>query len=107
MLADQIPPSEWTNPHALLIVLGKFNKGNLSHTLPKCRAFMKGSTREENALNCWYTTSCACHAVPHSAQGHSDHVMVHVVPAHRWLSKLAVRIAKKWNSEAVESLGLF
>ena len=35
ILADQILSVEHTNPASLVIVLGDFNKGNLSHELPK------------------------------------------------------------------------
>ena len=35
MLADQILSAEQANPDSLVIVLGNFNKGNLSHELPK------------------------------------------------------------------------
>ena len=107
-LADQILSVERTNPDSLVIVLGDFNKGNLTHELPKYRQFIKCPTREENILDhCYTTVSSAYHAVPRAALGHSDHVMIHLIPAYRQklkLSKPAVRTSKKWTSEAVEDL---
>ncbi|KAK3531512.1 hypothetical protein QTP70_023859 [Hemibagrus guttatus] len=43
-LADEIQSVERTNPDALVIVLGDFNKGNLSHKLPKYKQFIKCPT---------------------------------------------------------------
>ena len=40
LLADQILSVEQTNPDSLVIVLGDFNKGNLSHELPKYKQFI-------------------------------------------------------------------
>ncbi|XP_075911483.1 uncharacterized protein LOC142906815 [Petromyzon marinus] len=108
MLADQILSVERANPDSLVIVLGDFNKGNLSHELPKYIQFIKCPTREGNTLDhCYTTVSRAYHAVPRAALGHSDHAMVHLIPAYRQKLKLckpAVRTSKQWTSEAVEDL---
>ena len=108
MLADQILCVERTNPDSLVIVLGDFNKGNLSRELPKYKQFIKCPTREENILDhCYTTVSRAYHAVPRAALGLSDHVMVHLIPAYRQKLKLCkpvVRTSKQWTSEAVEDL---
>ena len=107
-LADLVLNVERTNPDSLVIVLGDFNKGNLTHELPKYRQFIKCPTREENILDhCYTTVRGAYHAVPRAALGQSDHIMVHLIPTYRQklkLSKPAVRISKKWTSEAVEDL---
>ncbi|CAG5948416.1 unnamed protein product [Menidia menidia] len=107
-LADQILRVEQTFPDSLVIVLGDFNKGNLTHELPKYRQLIKCPTREDNILDhCYTTISNAYHAVPRAALGHSDHVMVHLIPAYRQKLKLckpAVRTSKQWSSEAVEDL---
>ncbi|KAK0133039.1 hypothetical protein N1851_031598 [Merluccius polli] len=108
MLADQILCVERSNPDYLVIVLGEFNKGNLTHDLPKYRQVIKCPTRGENILDhCYTTVRDAYHAVPRAALGHSDHVMVHLIPAYRQklkLCKLVVRTSRKWTSEAVEVL---
>ncbi|KAK0149989.1 hypothetical protein N1851_009222 [Merluccius polli] len=108
MLADQILCVERTNPDYLVIVLGDFNKGNLTHDLPKYRQVIKCPTRGENILDhCYTTVRDAYHAVPRAALGHSDHVMVHLIPAYRQKLKLCkpvVRTLRKWTSEAVEVL---
>ena len=72
------------NPDSLVIVLGDFNKGNLTQELPKYKQFIKCPTREGNTLDHSYSTiSKAYHAVPRAALGHSDHTMVHLIPAYR------------------------
>ncbi|KAK3518406.1 hypothetical protein QTP86_003494, partial [Hemibagrus guttatus] len=107
-LADEIQSVERTNPDALVIVLGDFNKGNLSHELPKYKQFIKCPTREGNVLDhCYTTISGAYRAVPRAALGQSDHIMVHLIPAYRQKLKLCkpvVRTSKKWTSEAVGEL---
>lgn len=99
---------ERTNPDSVVIVLGDFNKGNLSHELPKYRQFVNCPTREGNTLDhCYTTISGAYHAVPRAALGHSDHVMVHLIPTYRQKLKLCkpvARTSKQWSSEAIEDL---
>ncbi|KAK0144339.1 Serine/threonine-protein kinase SMG1 [Merluccius polli] len=56
MLADQILCVEQSNPDYLVIVLGDFNKGNLTHDLPKYRRVIKCPTRGENILDHCCTT---------------------------------------------------
>ena len=47
-------------------------------------SLLKYPTREENILDhCYTTVSCAYHAVPRAALCHSDHNMVHRIPAYR------------------------
>ncbi|KAK3513874.1 hypothetical protein QTP70_032885, partial [Hemibagrus guttatus] len=107
-LADEIQSVERTNLDALVIVLGDFNKGNLSHELPKYKQLIKCPTREGNVLDhCYTTISGAYRAVPRAALGQSDHIMVHLIPAYRQKLKLCkpvVRTSKKWTSEAVGEL---
>ncbi|KAK3571712.1 hypothetical protein QTP86_017851, partial [Hemibagrus guttatus] len=107
-LADEIQSVERTNPDALVIVLEDFNKGNLSHELPKYKQFIKCPTREGNVLDhCYTTISGAYRAVPHAALGQSNHIMVHLIPAYRQKLKLCkpvVRTSKKWTSDAVGEL---
>ncbi|XP_035286690.1 uncharacterized protein LOC118234332 [Anguilla anguilla] len=108
MLADQILCVERTNSDSFVIVLGDFNKGNLSHELPKYHQLIKCPTREENTLDhCYSTINHAYHAIPRAALGHSDHIIVHLIPAYRQKLKLCkpvVRTSKKWTSEAMEDL---
>ena len=108
MLADQILCVERTNPDYLVIVLVDYNKGNLTHDLPKYRQVIKCPNRGENILDhCYTTVRDAYHAVPRAALGHSDHVIVHLIPAYRQKLKLCkpvVRTSRKWTSEAVEFL---
>ena len=54
----------------LVIVLGDFNKGNLTHDLPKYRKVIKCPTRGENILDhCYTTVRDAYHAVPPRCTG--------------------------------------
>src|SRR4029434_3536713 len=78
----------WNDP----IVLGDFNKGNLTRELPKYKQFIKCPTREENILDhCYTTVSSAYHAVPRAALGFAYHVMVHLIPAYRQKLKLKLQ----------------
>jgi hypothetical protein len=43
-LADWILDVERTNPDSFVIVVGDFNRGNLSHELPKYRQLIKCPT---------------------------------------------------------------
>ena len=65
-----------TYPDFLVIVLGDFNKGNLSHELPKYKQFIKCPTREGNILDhCYTNITGAYHAAPRAALGPPDSCM--------------------------------
>lgn len=74
-LTEQILEVERTFPESLIIVLGDFNKGNLSQELPKYKQFIKCPTRENTLDHCYTTVSGAYYAVPRAALGLSDHVL--------------------------------
>ena len=110
-LADQIlgVESRRENTYSPIIVIGDFNKGNLTHELPKYKQLVKCPTREENTLDhCYSTISRAYRAVSHAALGLSDHALIHLIPAYKQklkISKPAVRTTKNWNNrEAVDEL---
>ena len=68
-------------PDSAVIVLGDFNKANLSRALPKYRQQVKCPTRGERTLDhCYCTIRNAYHAVSRAALGKSDHDMVHPDP---------------------------
>jgi hypothetical protein len=97
------------NTYSPIIVIGDFNKGNLTHELPKYKQLAKCLTREENTLDhCYSTISRAYRAVSHAALGLSDHALIHLIPAYKQklkISKPAVRTTKNWNNrEAVDEL---
>ena len=103
-------PVEWTDPDSLVIVLSDFNKGNLTHKLPKYRQFIKCPTREQNILDhCYTTVSGAYHAIPRAPLGQSDHIMVHLIPSYRQKLKLSkpaskeVRVVKWLYSEKLQN----
>ncbi len=66
MLADQILSVVQTHPYSLVTVLSDFNKGNLSHELPKYRQYVKCPTREENGSLLHRSKNCLlpCHGPP-------------------------------------------
>ena len=107
-LADQIRSVERSNPDSLIIVLGDFNQGNLTHELPEFKQCIKCPTREENTLDhCYTTLRNSFHAVPRAPLGESDHNMIHLIPAYRQrlkLSKPVVRTSRLWTSEAAGNL---
>ncbi len=72
-----------TTPN-VLIILGDFNKANLSRELPKYRQHVTCPTRDSNILDHSYTAiKDAYHSVPRTALGLSDHCLVHLIPTYR------------------------
>ncbi len=65
--------TEQKHPDCVLIILGDFNKANLSRELPKYRQHIKCPTRDDNILDHGYTAiKDAYHSVPGAALGRSD-----------------------------------
>ncbi|XDV47522.1 hypothetical protein PO909_017127 [Leuciscus waleckii] len=95
-------------PDSLLIILGDFNKANLSRELPKYRQHVTCPTRDSNILDhCYTTIKNAYHSVPRAALGLSDHCLVHLIPTYRQKLKSAkpvIRTVKKWTNEAEQDL---
>lgn len=72
-LAKQITNMEHKHPDSLFIVLGDFNRANLSQELPKYRQHIKWSTRDKNIPDhCYTTLKDAYRSVPHAALGLSS-----------------------------------
>uniref|UniRef100_A0A9J8BEH4 Reverse transcriptase domain-containing protein n=1 Tax=Cyprinus carpio carpio TaxID=630221 RepID=A0A9J8BEH4_CYPCA len=107
-LADQITETEQQHPDSVLIILGDFNKANLSRELPKYRQHVTCPTRDSNILDhCYTTIKDAYHSVPQAALGRSDHCLVHLIPNYRQKLKSAkpvVRTVKRWTNEAEQDL---
>ncbi len=81
-LAEQITETEQQHVDSVLIILGDFNKANLSHE--KCRQHVTCPTRDSNILDhCYSTITDACHSVPRAALGLSDHCLVRLTPTYR------------------------
>ncbi len=71
-LADQITDTDQKHPDSVLIILGDFNKANLSRELPKYRQHVTCPTRDSNILDhCYTTMKYAFHSVPQAALGPS------------------------------------
>ncbi|KAI2653902.1 putative RNA-directed DNA polymerase from transposon BS [Labeo rohita] len=102
-LADQITETEQQHPDSVLIILGDFNKANLSRELPKYRQHVTCRTRDSNILDhCYTTIKGAYHSVPPAALGLSDHCLVHLIPTYRQKLKSAkpvVKTVKRWTNE--------
>ncbi|KAK3563998.1 hypothetical protein QTP86_006251 [Hemibagrus guttatus] len=99
-LADQITHTEQQHPESVIIILGDFNKANLSHELPKFKQHISCPTRDKNILDHCYTTI-------KDALGLSDHCLVHLLPTYRPKLKSAkpvVRTVKRWTSETEQDL---
>ncbi len=80
-LADQITDTEQQHSDSVLIILGDFNKANLSRELPKYRQHVTCPTRDSNILDhCYTTIKDAYHSVPRAALGLSDHCLGHLIP---------------------------
>ncbi len=73
-LADLITDTQQQHPDSVLIILGDFNKANLSRELPKYRQHVTCRTRDNNILDhCYTAIKDAYHSVPQAALGLSDH----------------------------------
>ncbi len=80
-LADLITDTEQQHPDSVLIILGDFNKANLSCELPKYRQHITCSTRDSKILDhCYTVIKDAYHSVPRAALGLSDHCLVNLIP---------------------------
>ena len=103
-LADQITDEERKHPDSLLIVLGDFNRANLSRELPRYRQQVKCPTRDKNTLDhCYIVLKDSYRSVPRAALGLSDHCMVHLLPNYKQKLKTAtpvVRTVKRWTTES-------
>ncbi len=107
-LADLITKSEQQYPDSVLIILGDFNKANLSRELPKYRQHVTCPTRDSNILDhCYTAIKDAYHSVPRAALGLSDHCLVHLIPTYRQKLKSAkpvLRTVKRWTNETEQDL---
>ncbi len=107
-LAEQISEMEQRYPDSLLIILGDFNKANLSRELPKYRQHVTCPTRDSNILDhCYTIIKDAYHSVPQAALGLSDHCLVHLIPTYRQKlksSKPVLITVKRWTNEAEQDL---
>ncbi len=103
-LAKQISEREQKYPDSLLIIIGDFNKANLSRELPKYRQHITCPTRHSIILNhCYTIIKDAYHSVPQAALRLSDHCLVHLIPTYRQKLKSAkpvIRTVKRWTNEA-------
>ncbi len=94
-LADLIIDTEQQHPDSVLIILGDFNKANLSRELPKYRQHITCPTRDSNILDhCYTTIKDAYHSVPRAALGLSDHCLVHLIPSYRQKLKSAKPVVR-------------
>ncbi len=102
-LADLITDTEQQHPDSVLIILGDFNKANLSRELPKYRQHVTCPTRDGKILDhCYTTIKDAYHSVPWAALGLSDHCLVHLIPSYRQKfnsAKPVVKTVKRWTNE--------
>ncbi len=107
-LANQITDTEQKHPDSVLIILGDFNKANLSHELPKYRQHITCPTRDSNILDkCYTAIKDAYHSVPRVALGLSDHCLVNLIQTYRQKFKSAepvLRTVKRWTNEAEQNL---
>ncbi len=107
-LADQITDTEQQHPDSVIIIIGYFNKANLSCELPKYRQHVTCPTRDSNILDhCYTTIKDAYHSVPRAALGLSDHCLVNLITTYRQKLKSAkpvLRTVKRWTNEAERDL---
>ncbi len=100
-LADPITDVEKKYSDSLLIILGDFNRANLTHELPKYTQHIKRPTRDTNTMDhCYTILKEAYHPVPLAALGLSDHCLLHLILTYRQKLKTlkpVVRTVRKWT----------
>ncbi len=105
-LAEQISETEQRYLDSLLIILGGFNKANLSRELPKYRQHITCSNRDSNILDHYYTIiKDPYHSVPQAALRLSDQCLVNFKPTYRQKLKSAkpvIRTVKRWTVNEAE-----
>ncbi len=96
LLANQITHTEQRYPDSFIIILGDFNKANLTRELPKYRQHITCPTRDSNILDhCYTVLKDVYHYVPCAALGLSDHCLVHLLPAYRQELKSAKPVVEQ------------
>ncbi len=107
-LTALITDTEQKHPDSVLIILGDFNKVNLSHELPKYRQHITCPTRDSNILDhCYTAIKEAYHSVPWVALGFSDHRLIHLIPTYRQKLKSikpVLRTVKRLTNETEQVL---
>ncbi|KAI2660088.1 LINE-1 retrotransposable element ORF2 protein [Labeo rohita] len=91
------------HPDSVLIILGDFNKANLSRELPKYSQHVTCPIKDSNIFDhCYTTIKNAYHYVPQAALGLSDHCLVHLTPTY-WQklksAKPVVKTVRRWTNE--------
>ncbi|XP_034047722.1 thyrotropin receptor-like [Thalassophryne amazonica] len=98
-LTDQLTDVERKYLDSLLIILGNFNRANLSHKLYKYRQHITCPTRDANILDhCYTTIKNAYRSVPRAALGLSDHSLIHLIPTYRQKLKSAKPVVKMFGT---------
>ncbi len=109
-LAELITDIKQKPLDSVLIILGDFNKANLSRELQKYRQHITCPTRDSNTLDhCYTAIKDAYHSVPRAALGLSDHYLVHLITTYRQKFKSAepvLRTVKRWIIDAEQDLKL-
>ncbi len=93
--------TEQQHPDSVLIILGNFNKANLSCELPTYRQHVTCPTRDSNILDHCYTTIKAYHFVPRTALGLPDHCLVYLLLTYRQKLKSAKPLLRTVKSRAI------
>ncbi|KAI4888927.1 hypothetical protein NFI96_005928 [Prochilodus magdalenae] len=105
-LAEHVMKVELEFPDSLLIILGDFNRTNLTKEIPKYRQHIACPTREGNTLDkCYTCIKNAYCAVTCTAVGLSDHSLVHLIPTYRQklkTNKPVITTVKRWTSGDIE-----
>ncbi len=106
-LTEQISEMEQRYLDSLLIVLGDFNKANLSRELPKYRQHVTYPIRDGNILDHCYTTIKDIIILSHSSFEALQSLFVHLIPTYRQKFKAAkpvIRTVKRWTKETEQDL---
>ncbi len=110
-LAEQIFEMEQRYQDSLLLILGDFNKENISRELPKYREHVTCPTWDSNILDhCYIIIKEAYNSVPRAALGLSGRCLVHLILTYKQKLKAAkpvLRTVKRWTNVLTSLIGVF
>ena len=107
-VAECVHDIESKSPGAPCVLVGDFNRRDVSSVLPAYHQFVTCGTRKGATLDCcWANIAGAYSARALAPVGGSDHKAVHLRPAYRPVlkrGKVEKRVVKTWTPDAVDKL---
>lgn len=100
-LYNTVRQLQTSNPDAICIIAGDFNKANLNSALPNFHQHVACATRGENTLDHLYTNIKKAYTAAHLSHiGSSDHLTVPLGPVYRPINEMRAIHSKANQSVA-------